>query len=496
MKRFIHTLILSILFFSNISDVQATDYPTDLEGTLALGLPVVLISTVDGEEPTAETSYPPAGSMGESIKNATKVPGSVKVLASSGEIIYSSGEFINKESGMTVKLRGNTSNRSAQKPYKIKLQKKGDMLGRGDKRYNDKNWVLIKSHNLKTYLGRKIGEIMGYEWMPQGIFVNLIFNGDYKGLYTLQESIERNENCRINVKEDGFIVEHDPYWWNENGEYLLSDYNPSYNYTFKFPDYEDASADYLKKIAATLRDYESSINDGSYHSLIDVTSFARWMLSHDILGSYDAGGINWYLTKNSVNDDSPIRCGPIWDFDSALYPGPFSRMHGERFDKFFNNKNSLFAQTYVELWRDIKDSLKAELEKTLEEINSDKWLAYDNSVKATNARYKAVLEADRRESVEDIRDYYATHFPEMEAAIDDLDKNLKLSEIEEIHEWNNSYKVEGGILYPLRDIPSLSVFTIDGTVVFNGALQYGESLVLTKGVKIIKVDSIINKVII
>ncbi len=151
MKRFIHTLILSILFFSNISDVQATDYPTDLEGTLALGLPVVVISTVDGEEPTAETSYPPAGSMGESIKNATKVPGSVKVLAPSGEIIYSSGEFINKESGMTVKLRGNTSNRNAQKPYKIKLQKKGDMLGRGEKRFNDKNWVLIKSYNLKTY---------------------------------------------------------------------------------------------------------------------------------------------------------------------------------------------------------------------------------------------------------------------------------------------------------------------------------------------------------
>ena len=146
------TIILSCTINPNDTFGQnIVENPIVLE-TLSYGLTVIEINTVNLEEPTAVPITHPTGSMGESITDVTKVPGAVTVYSPNGEIIYSSGEYVKKESGMTVKIRGNTSSYGEKKPYKIKLQKKGDMLGRGDNRYKDKNWVLIFNYDFKTYV--------------------------------------------------------------------------------------------------------------------------------------------------------------------------------------------------------------------------------------------------------------------------------------------------------------------------------------------------------
>jgi hypothetical protein len=88
---------------------------------LDLGLPVVWIRTVDGQEPSYEIADAPRGCWGGSIKNATKVPGRIVVL-SGDSVIYESGEYVDQQSGMTVKVRGNWSARRPKKPFKIKLQ--------------------------------------------------------------------------------------------------------------------------------------------------------------------------------------------------------------------------------------------------------------------------------------------------------------------------------------------------------------------------------------
>ena len=43
-----------------------------------------------------------------------------------GLLSYDSGDYVDGESGMTLKIRGNTSAWQLRKPYKIKLQKKAD----------------------------------------------------------------------------------------------------------------------------------------------------------------------------------------------------------------------------------------------------------------------------------------------------------------------------------------------------------------------------------
>ena len=91
------------------------------------------------------------------------------------------------------------------------------MLGRGST-YADKDWALLKNDwcNLNTLVSLELCRLMGQPWTPAMKYVNLVFNGDYRGLYMLSETVERNKDCRINVGKDGYVIESDPYWWNED----------------------------------------------------------------------------------------------------------------------------------------------------------------------------------------------------------------------------------------------------------------------------------------
>lgn len=331
-----------------------------LETVQKAGLPILEIVTVDGEEPTFDKVSPPPGSMGAGITNATKVPGRVRIIEPDGTVTFDSGEYAKKASGMTVKVRGNTSAYTPKKPYKIKLEKKGDMLCRGDKKYNDKNWVLLKDETQLMRNGFKICELIGMQWTPQCRYVNVMFNGAYRGMYLLAEAVERNTDCRLNVDETGFIVERDAYWWNEDGCYVSSSLHPAYNYTFKYPDFEEMTEEQKRYVEDCMLTFEASIAQGTYTEYIDIASFASWLLGHDILGTYDSGGSNMYFTKFDSTDQSKIMMGNLWDFDSTeRCAGAWSNLHIHTFPAYFYpaNANPDFTQAYIDKWNSVKNSI-------------------------------------------------------------------------------------------------------------------------------------------
>ena len=135
----------------------------------ATGLPLVTITTVNNEWPTCEeVDSVPEGCMGNAITNATKVPGRI-VITLGDSLLYDSGEYAEKVSGMKVKIRGNSSAYRTYPSYKIKLQKKANLLkGLGCKK--DKEWALLNSNssaNLRTVMGKQIGLLCGIAWEPQ-----------------------------------------------------------------------------------------------------------------------------------------------------------------------------------------------------------------------------------------------------------------------------------------------------------------------------------------
>lgn len=359
---------------------------------LQLGLPVVWIQTTDSEEPSYELSDPPEGCLGGSIKNATKVSGRV-VVEDQHSIIYDSGDYVAKQSGMTVKVRGNWSARRPKKPYKLKLQSKGDMLGRGDKRFNSKNWLLLPFFDMNSYIGLYVNELLALQWTPRFQYVNVVFNGDYRGLYMLMEAVERNADCRLDVdKETGYIVELDAYWWNEE-RYVLASFDEPLNYTFKYPDEDDLTQEQADYIQGVLTDAENATRDGTYPEKIDVESFARWMLAHDILGNADGAGSNMYLTKYDNSTASLLMMGCLWDFDVIMQSEEWDEIHGRYFFKgLFASDNRSFVQQYVHLWRTKGRLAFDSLERCLDDyLASELRHAVDASIEKNNGRWASEM---------------------------------------------------------------------------------------------------------
>lgn len=332
---------------------------------IAKGLPVLYVETVDHEEPTCDYVSAPAGCMGAGIANATKVHGRLTLynrLGGKDSVMYDSGDYEKDVSGLTIRLRGNTSAYDVKKPYKIKLQKKFDLLfGGNDSIYKDKEWLLLRDDFLTTTIGLKVNELVGMDWTPRHHFVNLIINDRYRGVYLLCESVKRNPDCRLNVEKNcGFIFEFDPYWWNE-AVYVRSSRHPSYNYTFKYPDEEDITEEQLAYMSSLVTAYEASVNNGTYTDYIDARTFAGWCLVHDMLGTSDAGGANLYYTKYDTTDVSKMRMPLAWDFDMAYRTtSAWSKSHVSHFTKLFNSTNRTFTDEYVNLWREIRGTLVAD----------------------------------------------------------------------------------------------------------------------------------------
>jgi len=371
MRKVITIILLSITCFAQAQKVT-------LETLREIGLPVVIVETIDAEEPSCDYLTPEDGYPGYSIHNETKVPGRVLVIEGN-DTIYDSGEYEKDISGMTIKLRGNNSAYTPKKPYKIKLQSRADMLGESDI-FKDKNWVLLKDElpSLNLMIGLKINKLVGLQWTPRFRFVNVLFNGDYRGVYMLCESVERNTRCRLNVSNTGFIIEMDPYWWNE-GFYFQSKVL-GYKYTFKYPDYDDVDEDQLQYIIDYMSVMDNSLYGGYYDQYIDVESFASWVLGHDILGTYDASGSNLFFTKKDTLD-SKLMMGNMWDFDTIERTlDTFSVIHNTFFAPLFKSKNELFVNTYIDHWQEISQTFLEDILAYLDDFaNSELYTALETS---------------------------------------------------------------------------------------------------------------------
>ncbi len=359
---------------------------------LAAGLPVVVIETVDREEPTCEYVSHPPGCAGAGIRNATKVPGRVSILDRKN-ILYESGDYKDGESGMTVRIRGNTSAYASKKPYKVKLQKKADLLFRGDdKKYKDKDWLLLRYDELKMMAGFKVNELLGITWTPGFQFVNVIFNGKNRGLYMLTEAVKRNDECRLNVlKDEGYIIEYDAYWWNED-VYFTNGWTYSMAYTFKYPEEDEVTEEQVAYIKGFVAQVEKSIIEGNYEEYIDVLSFARWLLGQDILGNLDSAGSNMYLTKYDKTTNSKLAMANLWDFDNIYrMQDQWSNIHmtgAFYFPHLLGSRNPAFRQTYVSLSDGGTQRICKVLSTYMKNFaSSNTGVAVDASIVLDNARW-------------------------------------------------------------------------------------------------------------
>lgn len=428
--RQINLFLFLLLFCLNIK--AQTDF--SFENISKIGLPIVSVITLNGEEPICDYVTHPEGSMGESITNATKVPCRI-IITKNQDILFDSGDYEKNVSGATIKINGNTGAYHDNKPYKIKLQVKEDLLLRGDKKYKDKEWRLLKdARTLNTMIGLKVNELIGMPWTPSYMPCNVFINNDYRGCYLLIESVKRNSDSRLNVDENtGFIVERDPYWWNESIYFSTDYFNMSngYRWTWKYPDEDDVTEEITEYVQSSINRAEKSIKEGNYEQYIDVNSFVSWILAHDILGTWDSGGSNLYLMR--YDNNSLLQMANMWDFDTIFWMNKdsFSRYHTESYDYYFpllfNNVNTTFLYAYINKWNKIKDIIPQQIIDFIKEFaDSEEGKALQLSREYYTKRWNKEL-TTVSEDVEKVTDWFNNHLPWLDTTINNMSKPTGIS---------------------------------------------------------------------
>lgn len=267
-------------------------------------LPTISINTVDGVIPYDKETY----------------------ISSTFIIISEDGTRELCQSGTGIRERGNASREFPKKPWKIKFEKKQNVL---DAPTKAKKWTLISNYSDKTLmrnmLAFDVAKKMGMEWVPYCTPVDVVLNGEYKGCYQLCDQVEVNEG-RVDIDElkasdtegevltGGYFVEIDgyaadePVWFSTSHYYLPI--------TVKSPDEDEVQEAHIKYISDYFATLEDKLKDtdpvNGYRSIFDNRSFIQHMLVNEVTGNTDT---YWSTYMYKRRNDPKIYTGPVWDFD-------------------------------------------------------------------------------------------------------------------------------------------------------------------------------------
>ena len=304
-----------------------------------------------------------------------------------------------------IRLRGNSSAAAVPPPYRIKFDKKQNLLGlnNGAKM---KSWVLLTStdsliSDVKNDIAFRFGRALlgpdGY-YCSDARYVHVYLNGEFLGPYLLAEQNQINEN-RVDVYEPeegytgtdiGYFVEIDDYREEPNFmmEYESAEvtdidgttraFRPA-SYTVKNDVYDESQVDhianYLRGVFRIVYeacekdnyltfDEDYNVVPSSYHSareaveaVIDVRSFVDMYILYEIMHDGDVGVGSFFMCADfSAESKYPkLTFTAPWDF-SWTCDGDTGAYYAAAFctptfvDLFGDLSNPWFIVLYKQSW--------------------------------------------------------------------------------------------------------------------------------------------------
>ena len=192
--------------------------------------------------------------------------------------------------------------------------------------------------------------------------------------------------------------------------------------------------------------------DSTYLQHVDVESFARWMLAHDILGNKDGAGSNMYITKYDDSDTTLLRMGCLWDFDVIMQSQGWDELHDRYyFGGLLHSADSTYAKRYIALWDEVKDSVFDGIRQYLSDyLLSPLRQSIDASISLNNDRWASEMYALplSDDFIAEAMEWFGTRKPWMEEAVHGI------TAIRPVRLNRNSQTVNGK--YP--DLPYFDLF--------------------------------------
>lgn len=321
---------------------------------------------------------------------ATEVTSKEYEISSTVYVISDGGKKVHIGEKTGIRGRGNASWGFAQKPYRIKFDKKAKLL---DAPAEAKKWTLLSPYGdksmMRNILAFEISRRVGAKYTPYCQPVDVIFNGEYRGCYQLCDQIDIREG-RVDITEmkpedntgdaltGGYLIEIDAYATSEKC-YFWS--NKGIPVTIKSPDDEKITAQQKKYIEEYFNNVFNKVfsdhfihEEWGYYPHFDIDSFLKHFIIGELSGNTDT---YWSVYMYKERGDQKLYTGPVWDFDIAfdndsrthnelnnpsgfLYSsGPASFAGGDNMQQFVTRivrMDPVAKARLKEMWNDLRDS--------------------------------------------------------------------------------------------------------------------------------------------
>ncbi len=293
-------------------------------------LPIVVITT----DLNTTTNLP------LEIEDVNRVLGSMKIIKHSDGSrnfltdINTIG-FLNYNGRINIETRGSSSQSLPKKSYSLTTllanninNNNVSLLGMP----SENDWILnslaFDPSLIRDYLAYNLSRQMG-NYATRTQYCEVVVNGEYRGLYLLQEKVKADSN-RVDVTKittsdltspnlsGGYITRADRgtvAWSTVN--YLAQ----NTNYVHELPSPTNVLPAQNNYIHSQFEDLQTAItaNNASllngYTTIIDIPTFVDFMVSNEFAANVDGYQLSTYFHKDR---NGKLRAGPIWDFNLTL----------------------------------------------------------------------------------------------------------------------------------------------------------------------------------
>ncbi len=278
----------------------------------------------------------------DAIPDDPKISAEMAIINNQSGINNINDPFTDYNGNIGIETRGNSTQDNDKKTYSIELwtntgtDTSVSLIGMP----KEEDWILHAMYIDKTllripmtfYFSQKMGHYAS-RWR----FVELVINGDYRGVYILTEKIKRDKN-RVNIAKlkstdisgnevtGGYILRLD---WLEDPQGFTSNYNaisggPMF-FQWYYPKANNIQPQQQQYISNYMNEFEEALqsSDGynnlnkHYSQYIDLTSFADFLIVNELSRNSDGYKLSTYIHKQKIGQGNKFRAGPIWDFDQT-----------------------------------------------------------------------------------------------------------------------------------------------------------------------------------
>jgi len=285
--------------------------------------------------------------------NNVAIPNDPKIMADLG-IIYNgvgirnhmTDPFNHYNGKCGIEIRGNYSASLPQKPYAFETwDVNGNpidvpLLGMP----SEHDWALLATYNDKSFvrntLANNLFESMGH-YAPRTVYVEVMLNGEYQGIYMLSETIKRDNN-RVDIAKltstdiaypqvtGGYIIKTD--YWDATNSWQTS-YSPidhpgfQIHLAYDYPTPTNIVPQQQTYIQTFVYDMETALygpnfadTTNGYRKYMSTRSFMDYFFVNELARNVDGFKKSCYYYKEKDDTSGTIgklKAGPVWDFDWA-----------------------------------------------------------------------------------------------------------------------------------------------------------------------------------